>query len=117
MRRPEANFASPLSASVATQLGGAIRVARLGRNLTQGDFAQRARISLATLQRIERGDPAVSFTSWLSAMEASSLLSVLKAAAEPSADTVGSSRRQLEQRQRASKLRGRAADPMQSYAF
>lgn len=117
MRRPEASFASPQSAAVAKQLGGAIRLARLGRNLTQGDFAQRARVSLATLQRIERGDPAVSFTSWLSAMEAGSLLGALKAAAEPSADTVGSSRRQIEQRQRASKPRSKAADPMQSYAF
>lgn len=117
MRRPEASFASPLAASVATQLGAAIRVARLGRNLTQADFAQRARVSLATLQRIERGDPAVSFTSWLSAMEASSLLGVLKAAAEPGADKVGSARRQLEQRQRASRPRSKAADPMQSYDF
>jgi transcriptional regulator with XRE-family HTH domain len=117
MRRPEASFASPLAASVAAQLGGAIRGARLGRNLTQGDFAQRARVSLATLQRIERGDPAVSFTSWLSALEASSLLNVLKAAAEQSTDAVGGARRQIEQRQRASRLKTKAADPMLSYAF
>jgi DNA-binding XRE family transcriptional regulator len=117
MRRPEAKFASPMSASVATQLGHAIRYARLGRNLTQEDFAQRARVSIATLQRIERGDPAVSFTSWLSAMEASSLLPVLKAAAQASADAHGSALRQMEQRQRASKPRSSASDRLDAYAF
>lgn len=117
MRRPEASFTSPLSASVAAQLGGAIRVARLARNLTQADFAQRARVSLATLQRIERGDPAVSFTSWLSAMEVSSLLNLLKATAESSAGPVGGARRQIELRQRASRLKSKAVDPMLSYAF
>jgi transcriptional regulator with XRE-family HTH domain len=116
MRRPEAKFASPLSASVATKLGEAIRRARLSRNLTQGDFAQRARVSVATLQRIERGDPAVSFAAWLSALEAGALLPVLKAAAEPSADVQGNALRQLEQRKRASKLRSNASQ-LDAYAF
>jgi DNA-binding XRE family transcriptional regulator len=117
MRRPEAKFASPLAASVAVQLGAAVRRARLTRNLTQGDFAQRARVSVQTLQRIERGDPAVSFTGWLSAMEVGSLLSSLKAAAEPSADAHGIALRQLGQRQRASKPRSNAPASMDSYAF
>jgi transcriptional regulator with XRE-family HTH domain len=116
MRRPEANFASPVSASVAVQLGHAIRLARLGRNLTQADFAERARVSIATLQRIERGDPAVSFTSWLSAMEAGSLLPLLKAAADPHADARGSAQRQLEQRRRASKPKTNASET-DAYAF
>jgi transcriptional regulator with XRE-family HTH domain len=116
MRRPEASFASPISASVAVQLGRAIRLARLGRNLTQADFAERARVSVATLQRIEHGDPAVSFTSWLSAMETGSLLPLLKAAADPSADARGDAQRQMDQRRRASKLR-RNASQADSYAF
>ena len=101
MRRPEAAFASPRSASVAAYLGRAIRLARLGRNLTQADFAERARVSIATLQRIERGDPAVSFTSWLSAMEASGLLPALKAVADPGLDALGVAQRQREERKRA----------------
>ena len=116
MRRPEASFVSPTSASVAVQLGRAISLARLGRNLTQADFAERARFSVATLQRIERGDPAVSFTSWLSAMEAGSLLPLLKAAADPSADARGNAQRQLEQRRRASRLRNTASQA-DAYAF
>jgi transcriptional regulator with XRE-family HTH domain len=117
MRRPEAQFVSPLSASVAVQLGAAIRQARLIRNLTQADFSQRARISVATLQRIERGDPAVSFTGWLSTMEAASLLSALKAAAQPAADVHGNALRQLGQRQRASRPRSSASDRLDAYAF
>jgi transcriptional regulator with XRE-family HTH domain len=106
MRRPEAAFASPKSAAVAAELGRAVRMARLGRNLTQADFAERARVSVATLQRIERGDPAVSFTSWLSAMEASSLLPALKAVADPAIDVRGAAQRKLEERKRATGVRG-----------
>jgi|GEM_PF-1511539 len=109
MRRPEAAFASPASIEVARQLGSAVRSARLARNLTQADFAERARMSLATLQRIERGDPAVSLTSWLSAMEVASILSLLKRVADPQADAGGRARRQLEERQRATGSRGKAS--------
>ena len=116
MRRPEVAFASPKSASVAADLGRAVRLARLGRNLTQSDFAERARVSVATLQRIERGDPAVSFTSWLSAMEASSLLPALKAVADPGIDARGAAQRQLEERKRATGLKGQAGREA-AYAF
>jgi transcriptional regulator with XRE-family HTH domain len=116
MRRPEAAFASPASIAASGQLGAAIRLARLARNLTQADFAERARMSVATLQRIERGDPAVSFSSWLSAMEVSNLLPILQRAADPDADAAGRARRQLEQRKRATGSRGKDAEE-DPYAF
>lgn len=116
MRRPEAAFASPKSASVAADLGRAVRLARLGRNLTQSDFAERARVSVATLQRIERGDPAVSFTSWLSAMEASALLPALKEIANPAIDARGVAQRRLEERKRATGVRTQLSRE-QAYAF
>jgi transcriptional regulator with XRE-family HTH domain len=120
MRRPEASFTSPQSTAAAVELGSAVRQARLGRNLTQADFAQRARISLATLQRIERGDPAVSFTSWLSAMETGALLGALRKAAAPEADALGSAQRQSEQRRRAAKPKrkdGATPDTPDAYDF
>jgi transcriptional regulator with XRE-family HTH domain len=116
MRRPEAAFASPKSASVAAELGRAVRSARLGRNLTQADFAERARVSVATLQRIEKGDPAVSFTSWLSAMEASALLPALKEVADPALDARGTAQRKLDERKRATGLRTQHAREA-AYAF
>lgn len=120
MRRPEASFASPRSTELAAELGAAVRQARLGRNLTQADFSQRARISVPTLQRIEKGDPAVSFTSWLSAMEAGGLLGVLTQASSPEADPLGAARRKSEQRQRAAKPRpkdGVLPDSLDAYDF
>ena len=115
MRRPEANFASPLSATVAVQLGAAVRASRLGRNLTQADFAERARMSVATLQRVERGDPAVSFTSWLSALEAGSLLVALQNAAELAAQS-NARVRVVQPRRRASRP-AQNASSLDSYAF
>lgn len=97
------------------QLGAAVRSARLSRNLTQADFAERARMSVATLQRVERGDPAVSFTSWLSAMEAGALLPALRGVAETVGDTATPART-AEPRRRASRV-PRQASSLDSYAF
>lgn len=109
MRRPEASFASPAAGEAAQRLGKSIQLARLARNVTQDDFSRRARISRPTLQRIERGDPAVSFTSWLSALEAASLLHLLKAASEPASDRLGTATRDAERRLRASGRRKTSA--------
>ena len=115
MRRPEAAFASPSSASVAADLGRAIRLARLGRNLPQAASPACPR-EPRPLQRIERGDPAVSFTSWLSAMEASGLLPALKAVADPGLDALGVAQRQREERKRATGTK-RQADRDDAYDF
>ena len=101
MRRPEAEFVSPLSQSTAVSLGLAVRAARLARNLTQRDLAERSRMSRATLIRIERGDAAVSLGAWLSALESTALLGLLQSAAQPESDTVGRARRNDQLRKRA----------------
>ena len=116
MRRPETAFATPSSLGAAQKLGRAVRLARLARNLTQVDFAERSRISLATLNRIERGAPAVSFTSWLSALETASLLSLLERLADPDADARGRVQRSMEVRKRASGRKSKAARK-DDYAF
>lgn len=111
MRHPEAAFASPASSATASELGRGIRMARLARNMTQADFAERARLSIKTLQRIELGDPAVSFASWLSAMEIAALLPALRRAADPNADARGKAQRELEQRKRATGSRRKTTEP------
>jgi len=110
MRRKEVQFASPASATLAARLGAAIRLARLARNQTQADFAERARVSRRTLIRIEAGDPAVSFTGWLSAMESASLLPLFDKAATPDADVIGRTQRESESRKRARKTPVRPGD-------
>jgi transcriptional regulator with XRE-family HTH domain len=79
MRRPESQFVTPTGLQAAQHLGQAVRASRLAMNSTQADFSARARLSRATLARIESGDPAVSFSSWLSVMEEASLLHVFQA--------------------------------------
>ena len=111
MRRPELAFVTPAGIEAAEQLGQAVRAARLAMNSTQRDFSARARLSRATLARIESGDPAVSFSSWLSAMEEASLLHLL----QPSPDSSSSARTNVPTqaraatRQRAAGLHGAAA--------
>jgi transcriptional regulator with XRE-family HTH domain len=47
--------------------GQCIRARRLSQRITSPELAQRMNISRATLQRLERGDPGASATSYLRA--------------------------------------------------
>jgi transcriptional regulator with XRE-family HTH domain len=105
MRRPESQFVTPAGLQTAQHLGQAVRTSRLAMNSTQADFSARARLSRATLARIESGDPAVSFSSWLSALEEASLLQRLNADTGIHAATQA----RTVTRQRASGLHGAAA--------
>lgn len=109
MRRPESQFVTAAGLQAAQQLGQAVRASRLTMNSTQADFSGRARLSRATLARIESGDPAVSFSSWLSAMEEASLLQRLNTDADIHAPTQTRASVRPVTRQRASGLHGAAA--------
>jgi HTH-type transcriptional regulator/antitoxin HipB len=109
--------ASPLVLQAATQLGEAVRRARLARNFTRADFAARARMSDVTLKRIERGDASVGFSFWLSALEAASLLYLLTKPADPAADTTGAAQRRLEERKRATGTKRRHRSVGGDYDF
>lgn len=89
MQRPEASFATPEVVAAARQLGLSIRLARLARNRTRSDFAQRAHISPTTLDRLEQGDVAVRMGAWFSALQTSNLLHLLDKISDPDADTLG----------------------------
>src|SRR5262245_42169535 len=101
MQRPEAPFATPETRAAAQRLGAAIRQARLARNMSLADCAERARTSRNTLIRIEQGDVAVRIGSWLSAMEVCNVLHLLASASDPDADALGKAERQREARKRA----------------
>jgi len=51
---------SPETFDGLTAIGRAIRDARLARKLRHEDLASRAGISVATLKRLERGDPTLA---------------------------------------------------------
>lgn len=56
---------SPETAETLAALGRAIRDARLARKLRHEDLATRAGISVATLKRLERGDPTLALGRFL----------------------------------------------------
>src|SRR4030081_2240895 len=54
---------SRYSRDAAVLLGQLIRLARIGRKLTHGQLAERARVSRGLLHRIEKGDPGCAIGS------------------------------------------------------
>jgi transcriptional regulator with XRE-family HTH domain len=55
----------PKTQKILTVLGENIRLARLRRNITAKLEAERARISIATLAKIESGNPNVSMGNYM----------------------------------------------------
>jgi transcriptional regulator with XRE-family HTH domain len=56
---------SPKAVRVCRQLGSQIKRSRLARKLSQELIAERSRLSLSTLKRIESGDAVVGIGSYL----------------------------------------------------
>lgn len=83
MRRKEADFATPAATKAAAHLGDLVRQARLARSWTQQGLAERARISLATLKRMEGGAVEVSLGGWLAVFESLGLLPLFSALRDP----------------------------------
>ncbi|NOU26015.1 MAG: helix-turn-helix transcriptional regulator [Methylotenera sp.] len=109
MQRPELNLATTETLQSASKLGGAIKQARLARNFNRTDFATRAKISPATLDRIEKGDVAVRFGAWLLALQFCNLLHLLDQASNVDADKLGAHVRSQQLRKRVRKVSNKSA--------
>ena len=83
MRRKEAEFATSSAVKAAVHLGNLVRQARLARSWTQQDLAERARVSLATLKRMEGGAVEVSLGGWLAVLESLGLLPLIATLQDP----------------------------------
>ncbi|WP_447586510.1 helix-turn-helix domain-containing protein [Pseudoxanthomonas mexicana] len=83
---------SPETVQALTDLGRAIRDARLARKLRHEDLASRAGISIATLKRLERGDPTLAlgrFLEVLTALSPALLADLVKTvSADPTGDAL-----------------------------
>ena len=83
---------SPETVQALTDLGRAIRDARLDRKLRHEDLASRAGISIATLKRLERGDPTLAlgrFLEVLTALSPALLADLVKTvSADPTGDAL-----------------------------
>lgn len=79
----------PRVTAVVRQLGGDIATARRRRRIPQKLLAARMLVSEDTLQRLEKGDPAVGLHVLAGALWALGLLDRLTLLADPAADGVG----------------------------
>lgn len=91
MRRKESRFAGPAVLAASHHLGTLVRQARLARAWTQVELAERARVGLATLKRIEAGAVEASLGSWLSVLDRLGLLPMLQALKDPASAALLSS--------------------------
>lgn len=78
------NILMPDTRKVLEQMGSQIRMARLRRNITSTELAERARISRMTLNKIEAGDPSVSMGAYANVLHGLNFLDkdLLKVARE-----------------------------------
>jgi len=90
VKKPRRGAPLPLPVGRALdKLGSDLRDARRRRRIPTALLAERARISRATLVKVEKGDPSVSLGIYASVLFSLGLLERLAALAEAGADTVG----------------------------
>lgn len=70
-------------------IGENLKISRLRRGISQKLHAERMMVSLQTLQRIEKGDPTVSFGAYLACAERLNRLSELNGFLSLQNDTYG----------------------------
>lgn len=102
MKRQESEFASPPAEATGRHLGALVRQARIARRWTMAELAERARVSLATLKRIEGGSLSTSLGAWLAVLERVGLMSRLAELRDPASEA-------LLNETRAKRPRGRSA--------
>lgn len=100
--------------AVIAALGARLAGLRLERNLTQAELAEQAGISKRTVERLETGEVALQFSSFIRICRVLGLLERLDALLpEPAPGPIAQLERQGGERKRASRRRkrGRAAGP------
>mgnify|MGYP003489526625 FL=1 len=88
MKRASTHVISRRGELAAQALASAIRTARQARGISQADLAERARISLPTLSRLEGGHPGIALWAWLSVMEVLGLLGVFENLKDSTTDSL-----------------------------
>lgn len=74
---------------ILSQLGGAIRAARLRRRWTQALLAEKAGIAIMTLRSAERGAPGGTLATYVTILWAMNLSHLLTPLADPASDVDG----------------------------
>ena len=82
----------PRTVRTAEQVGEHLRTWRLLLGLTAKQVSERAGISLATLSRLENGDPGINYTTFLEVARSLGLLDPLDKALDPWESDLGRAR-------------------------
>ena len=89
MKRPSQDKTFPEVALRLKHVGEYIRIARKRRRMTMAEVAERLNLGYQTIVRIEKGDPGVSMTSYLSVVWLFDLDRQFVAAIHPDRDEAG----------------------------
>ena len=85
----------PRTVRTAEQVGEHLRTWRLLLGLTAKQVSERAGISLATLSRLENGDPGINYTTFLEVARSLGLLDPLDKALDPWESDLGRARAKM----------------------
>ena len=85
-------------------------MARLRRNMSQEQLAERIGVSFHTVRHMEEGKPGTAFGTYVHALWALGIMHTLSAAADPALDTEGLALAESEMRQRGGHSSHRISD-------
>ncbi|WDM67886.1 helix-turn-helix transcriptional regulator [Xanthomonas cucurbitae] len=88
MRRLETAYATSASQQTAQHLATLVKNARIARGWSQLNLAERARISPATMSRIEQGNLGASLGTWLAVFERLGLLAKFAQLRDPASEAI-----------------------------
>lgn len=88
MKRRESEFSNPSAEAAGHHLAALVRQARLARQWTLAELAERARVSPATLKRMEGGALSTSLGAWLAVLERVGLLPLLMGLRDPASEAL-----------------------------
>ncbi len=86
--RTQSHLPSPVSAEIR-RIGAGIRTARLRRNMSQEELAERIGVSFHTVRHMEGGKPGTAFGTYVHALWVLGILDTLASAADPALDEEG----------------------------
>ena len=92
------------------ELGGRLREARLRRNWTQAQTAQKAGLSESSVKKVESGSPRITMGAYLSLLDVFGLPTAFDEVIAPGEDTLGEALSRHSLRRRARQAQSAATD-------
>ncbi len=93
-----------------TRIGSGIKTARLRRNMSQQQLADRVGVSVLTIRAVEEGKASTAIGSYIHAMWVLGLIETLSSVADPSLDAEGLVLEGADRRRTGGRRRYRVSD-------